>query len=145
MHVEPTFVADGKAAEPVQPGKALLDHPSVPAELLSRIETAPSDAGFDVAAGTGASATTMVIGFVGMQLVWPASWSAALAGNRRHGVKQRLHRHAVVHVGAAQQEGEQGTAAICDQVPLCARPASICRARTDRGTPFWAAMDELSI
>ena len=103
VHIDPAFVTDGVAAEPVQPRKAAFDHPSVLAQLFANIDTPPCDARLDVAADGGASATTMVIGFVGVQLVGSASWSTALAGNRRHSVKQFLQRHAIVYVGPVRR------------------------------------------
>ncbi len=104
MDVEPAFVSDGKPAEAVEPGEAPLDDPSVPAEFLLRFDPAPGDARLDATPMTGASTATVITGFVGMQLVGPASWSAAFACDGRHGVEQVLERHAVVDVGSGQPD-----------------------------------------
>ena len=91
------------------------------------------------------SAAAVIIGFVGMQLVGPASWSAALACDGRHGVEHILERHAVVDVGSGQPQGERDAAPIGDQVVLGAGPASIRRVRTRAKSPFLAAKDEPSM
>jgi len=145
MHVEPSFVTYGEASEFVEPCEAALDHPSVAAELLAGLDAAPGDARLDPAAQAGAPAAAMIVGFVGVQLVGSASRPAAPTRDRRHGIEQRLEWHAVVDVGPGQQKGERDAAAIRDQMAFGARPASIRRVRTCRGTPFLAAMDELSM
>jgi hypothetical protein len=144
MDVEAAFVADGKPPELVEPGKAALDDPSMAAKSLACLDASPSDAGFDLTADASASATTVIVGLVGVQLVRSASWSASLACHRRDGVDQLLERHAVVDVGSSQYEGERNAAAIGDQVPLGAWSASIGGVRACRRTPLFAAMDELS-
>ena len=145
MHVEPSFVADGKPSEPVEPGEAALDHPAVAAEPLAGFDAAPGDARLDLPALAGSSAAAVIVGFVGVQFVGSASRSPALAGNVRHGVQQRLKRHAVVDVGPGQHEAEWEAAAVGDQMAFGARPASIGWVRAGRGAPLLAAMEELSM
>ena len=144
MDVDPAFVSDGKPPEAVEPSEAALDDPPVTAKLLLGFDAAPCDARLDAAAATGASAPTVVVGLVGMQLVGPAPWPARLACHRRHGIEHRLERHAVVDVGPGQPETERDAASVGDQVTFRAGPASIRRVRAGLGTPLLAAMDELS-
>lgn len=144
MDVEPSFVADGKSSKRIEPGEAALDDPSVAAKLLAGLDAAPGDAGLDPAALASSAAATIVVGFVGVQLVRPAPWSAALAGDRHNRVKQIFERPAVVNVGCGQQESERDAAPVRDKVTLCARLAPIRRVRACRDTPFLAAIDELS-
>jgi hypothetical protein len=49
----------------------------------------------------------VIVGFVGMQLVWPSTWSATRAADRRNAVEQLFQRHAIMDVGSGQQEGER--------------------------------------
>jgi hypothetical protein len=144
MHVEPSFIADSEPPELVEPCEAALDHPSMATELLTGVDAAPCDAWLDAATQAGAPAASVIVGFVGMQLVGSASRSAALARDGRHSIEQVLERYAVVNVGPGQQKGERDAAPIRDQMAFGARPASVGRVRTCRGTPFLAAMDELS-
>jgi hypothetical protein len=145
MHVEPSLIADSEPPELVEPREAAFDHPSMAAELLAGIYAAPGDAWFDAPTQAGASAAPVIVGFVGVQLVGSASRSAALARDGRHSVEQVLERYAVVNVGPGQQKGERDAVPIRDQMAFGARPASVGRVWTCRGTPFLAAMDELSM
>lgn len=144
VDVEPAFVSDGESAKSVDPREAAFDDPSVAAELLAGLDASPRDTWLDLTTAAGTTAATVVISLVGVQLVWSASRSAALACNGRDRVKQVLERHAVVDVGPGQEEGERETTPICDQVTFGAGPASICRVRTGGNTPLFAAIDELS-
>ncbi len=145
VHVGPSFIADSEPSELVEPCEAALDHPTIAAELLTGLDAAPRDAWLDPATQTGAPATPVIVGFVGVQLIWSAFRSAALARNMRHSVKQVLERYAVVDVGPGQQKGERDAVSIRDQMAFGARPASVGRVRTCRSAPFLAAMDELSM
>ena len=144
MDVEAAFVADGEPSELVEPCEAAFDHPAMAAKSLAGLDTPASNPRLDLATVTGAAATAMVIGLVGVQLVRSAPWSAALAGDGWNGVEQAFERHAVVDVGPGQQEGERDAAAVCGEVAFGAEPASIGWVGASRGTPFLAAMDELS-
>jgi len=144
MDVEPAFVADGEAAEFVEPSEAALDDPSIAAEFLTGFDASPCDARFDLAAVTGAAAAPVIVSLVGVQLVRSASRPPSLARNRRDGVDQILKRYTVVDIGSRQYEGERNATTIGDQVPLGARSASIGGVRACRRSPLFAAMDELS-
>jgi hypothetical protein len=98
VHVGPALVADGEAAEAVDPSEAALDDPSVAAELLATVDPAAGDAVFDAATRAGAPAAA-VVGFVGVQLVRSAS-----RPTRFPVTEQMLEGDAVVDVGAGQQE-----------------------------------------
>jgi hypothetical protein len=102
MDVEPALVADRQPAEAVEPSKTALDDPPVTAELLRALDAAPGDARSDVSAPASVATATVVVGFVGVQLVGSATRPAALASNRRNGVDQRLEGHAIMDVCASQ-------------------------------------------
>jgi hypothetical protein len=136
VHIEPPFIADSEPPEFVEPCEAALDHPSMATELLAGLDAAPGDAWLDMATQAGAPATPVIVGFVCVQLVGSAFWSAALTGDGRHSIEQVLERYAVVDVGPGQQKGERDAVSIRDQMAFGARPASVGRVRTCRGTPF---------
>ena len=145
MDIDPVFVSDGEATEAVQPPEAAFDHPSMTPELLAGVDAAPSDTWLDPATAAGTSASSMIVGLIGVQLVWPSAWPAAWASNRRNCVEQRLQRHTVVDVGPCQQEDERDAVAVRDKVAFGAGLASIRRVRADGCAPFLAAMEELSM
>jgi hypothetical protein len=145
MDVEPTLVANCQPAEAVDPSEGSLDDPSVATEPLAAIDASPCNARLDLPTVAGAAAAAMVIGLVGVQLIRPASGSAALSGNGWDRVEQTLERHTVVDVGPGQDKCERDTTAIRDQVTLGAGPASIRWIWPCGGSPLFAAMDELSM
>lgn len=100
MYVEPALVADGQAAEAVDPCECALDDPSVLAQPLAALDATTCDPVFDPAPKAGATAAAVVIGLIGVQLVRPASGSPGFSCNRRHGIEQVLEGLAVVGVGA---------------------------------------------
>ncbi len=145
MDVEPAFVSDGEPAEPVEPGEAALDDPSMPTELLAGLDAPPRNTRLDPAAVAGTTAAAMVVGLVGVQLVRPVPRPAALACDRRDRIEQLVEGQAVVDVGAGQEKGQRDAATIRDQMALGAGPASVRRVRACGLAPFLAAMDELSM
>lgn len=145
MDVKAPLVADSEASVASHPCEGPLDDPSMAAEFLAAINTASGNARCDASATASSVAAPMVIGFVGVQLVRSAPWAASLARNRRHRIEQLLERDAVVDVGAGQQERERDAAPVGDEVPLAARPAAVGRVRAGPRSPFFAAMDALSM
>ena len=144
VDVEASFVADGEAAEAVQPSEGPLDNPTVTSELLAGLDATPSDAGLDAAAFAGLAASSGVVGFVGVQLGRSASGPASLAAEGRDGIQQLVEGLAVVDVGSGQQEGERDALSVGDEVALGSRPAAVGRVRAGCFTPLLAAIDELS-
>jgi hypothetical protein len=144
MNVDAAFVSDGKPSEAVDPGEAAFDDPSVSAEFLRGFLRPPGDAGLNVAALAIVATALVVIGFVGVQLVWPTARPAALSGNGRDSVDQFLERHVVMDVRAGQQKGERNALAVRREMAFRAGPASICWIRPRRSAPFLAAMEEES-
>ena len=145
MDVEPPFVASGEATEAGYPSEGAFDHPAMTAEFLARRDAAPSDAGLDLALAASPATTPMVMSFVGMQLVGAPTRTATLSCNRRHGIKQRFERHAVVDVGRGQEERERDALAISDEVTLGPGLPAVGRVRSRGGAPLFAAMDALSM
>jgi hypothetical protein len=144
MGVEPALVADREATKAGEPGESALDDPSVLAQPLTALDATAGNTVLDAAALASKTATAVIIGLVGMQLVRAAPRSAALSRHEWDGVEQFLERFAVVGVGPGQQEGERDAATVGDEVTLGARLASVRRVRARPGSPFLAAMDALS-
>ena len=145
MDVASAFVSCDEPAKAVDPGKAAFDYPSMLSELLTGLNAASCDAGSDPATAAGLSAPSMVVGLVGVELVWSASRPARLPSDRRDAVEQLPEWHAVVGVGTGQDDGERKAVPIRDQVPLRAEPASVGRVRPRLVTPLLAARDALSM
>ena len=115
------------------------------AEFLAALDAAPRDAMLDAASLAGSTAATVIIGLVSMKLVGPLARTPPLPGDRRHGVEQRLERHAVVDVCRGQQEGERDALPVREDVALGAGTAPVGRIRACCGAPLFAAMDALSM
>jgi hypothetical protein len=145
MDVNPAFVADCEAAEAVQPGEAAFDNPAVASQFLACLDAASGNARLYATSDAGASASPVIVGFVGVQLVRPSTWSATRAPDRRNAVEQLFQWHAVMDVSSGQQKGERNTSSIGNQVTFSARSTSIRGVRADLGTPFLAAMEQLSM
>lgn len=92
MDVGASFVADDEASEPVDPGEAALDDPTMGPELLAALNTSPCDAVLDAPATARLATSSSVVGLVGVQLAGPATWSTPFAGDGGHGVDQALEK-----------------------------------------------------
>ena len=71
VDVEPAFVTDRGPPKLVEPSEDSLDGPSMTAKLLAVVDLSSSDTWLDAAEPTCIASATVVIGFVGMQLVRP--------------------------------------------------------------------------
>jgi hypothetical protein len=123
--VEPALVSDREATKAGEPGESALDDPSVLAQPLAALDATAGNTVLDAAALASKTATAVIIGLVGMQLVRAAPRSAAPSRHEWDGVEQFLARFAVVGVGPGQQEGERDAATVGDEVTLGARLASV--------------------
>ena len=83
MDVASALVARDEPAEAVDPREGALDDPPVAAQLLAGLDAPPGDARSDAATAAGLTAASMVVGFVSVELVRPASRAACLAPDRR--------------------------------------------------------------
>jgi serine/threonine-protein kinase len=66
VDVRAAFVADGEAPEPVEPGKAALDHPTVPAEPRRGLDAPAGDPRLDAPHAAGHATAPIVVALVGM-------------------------------------------------------------------------------
>lgn len=62
------LVADGQAAEAVEPGMGTLDHPSVAAKFLAALDTTTDDARHDPARPTFVQAGSCIVGLLACSL-----------------------------------------------------------------------------
>ena len=138
VDVEASFVADSQAAEAVQPGEGPLDDPAMTSELLAGFDTASCDAGLDASFLAGLTASTEVVGFVGMELGRSSSGPASLTAHRRDGIEQFVEGFAVVDIGSGQQKGERDALPFCDEMAFGPRPAAVGWIGTSRLTPHLA-------
>ena len=128
-----------------EPGVRALDDPPVTAKMLTAFNAATRDAGLDAALPTLVATSTMIIAFVGMKLDWTPSWTTALASSHAwNGVQRLSQHHAVVAVGAAQDDAERRAVSVDDKMAFRAWLATIRRVWTRRGSPFFAATEALS-
>jgi hypothetical protein len=138
------LVADGEAAEAAEPGQGSLNNPSVPAQPRARLHATSSDAGPDGAGAALLTATTMVVGLVGVELLGPPTGPALAVPHARHRVEGGRQHQAVVPVRRAQTDAERRAPSVDHKVALRARFASIRRVRAGLGTPLLAGTDALS-
>lgn len=144
MDVGAALVADGETAEFVEPGKAALDDPTGAAELFGAFDAVSGDPWHDVSAPTSVATAAVIVGFVGVQLVGPLPRASAFAADRRNCIDQGFERHAVVDVGAGQQNGQRDALPIRREMAFRAGPPAVRGVRPRGVAPFFAAMDDPS-
>ena len=144
VDVEASFVADGEAAEAVQPSEGPLDNPAMTAELLTGSDAASFNASLDTSSLAGLAASAKVVGFVGMELGRSLSGPASPSTDGRNGIQQLVEGLAVVDVGPSQQEGKRDVLQVGDKATPGPRSAAVVRIGAGRLTPLLAAIDELS-
>ena len=144
MDIGTSLVSDDEASAAVEPGEGALDDPAVSAQPVLALDPTSGDAGRDVARATGAAAAGEVARLIGVQFVGSAPRPTAAAADRRDGIQQCLEGHAVVDVGAGQDDGERNAAAVGDEVALCPGLAAIGRVRPGLKPPFLAGRLVLS-
>lgn len=144
MDIDTPYVAGGEAAETNEQGNCALDDLSISAQALVGVDAAAGDARCDPEPLAGLTTATKIIGLVGVQLLWPAPRLAVLAADGRNCVEHLFEGHAAVDVRPDQDEREENALAIRDAVVLRGGTVAIGRIQPLRGTPFFAAMEELS-
>jgi hypothetical protein len=151
VDVGSALVADREAADWLNllrqaqdEGQRPFHDPPVPPKPCTALDTAPSDAGLDVAAGQSPTAAAMIVSLVGVELAGPsARWSPGLPDGR-DGIDHLFQHDAVVNVGSCQADCERDALRIGEDVTLRTRLAAIRWVRTCRRAPLLAATDALS-
>ena len=144
MDVGTALVADGKAAELVEPGEGALDHPAMASEALRGLDAPASNARGDRAGAAFGTATAMIVRLVSVQLGGALAGSSAPVPHAGDGVEGCGQQRGVVPVGARQRQAERRSPGIDHAMALRARFAAIRRVRAGRASPFLAATAALS-
>ena len=144
MDVGAALVADGEAAEAVEPGEGSFHHPAMAPEALTGVDASPGNASLDASSAQKGAAAAMVIGFVGMELFWPAPRSSSRAADRRNCFDQRFKDRAVVAVGPRELRCQRDALPFNHKVALRARFAAIRRIRSGESAPLFAGTLALS-
>jgi hypothetical protein len=104
MDVISALVADGEAAEAVEPGEGPLDPPPVLAEPLAALDASPGNARDDATASAFMGATAIFAGLAGVQLARPAMGPSSPSSlNAWHSIQDGGQHAAVVAVSAAER------------------------------------------
>jgi hypothetical protein len=138
MDVGTSLVADGKAAEAMEPRNRPLDDPSVPTEALAVLDASARDARSDAAGTTDHPTEDVVVGLVGVKLVRARARSAAADLDRRQLVEHRPEHLAVVQIGAREVRREWDAAPVYDDVVLGSELSAVRRVRAGLFTPPFA-------
>lgn len=138
------LIADGKAAELVDPGEGALDHPSVLSEMLGTIDAAAGDAGRDRPLAQVFPAAVEVVALVGVEFLGSPARPSAPLPDRVDRIDHRGQRHAVVAVGPGQDDGERQPPPVDHDVALGARFAAVGGIGADRISPLLAGTEDAS-
>ena len=138
------LIADGEAAEAIEPSERALDNPAVSAQPLARLHASSCNPGRDGAGATLLAAATVIVGFVRMELLRAPAGSTSAVPHARHGVERCGQHEAVVAIGRAQADPEERTLSVDHKMALRARFAAIRRVRAGLSAPFFAGTDALS-
>jgi hypothetical protein len=130
--------SDEQPASVVQPGEGAFNNPAVTSEPGAVLALAASNDGFDAALPDEAAVLVVVVAAVGDQRPRPASGPTGSTADGRHTIEQHEQLGDVVAVAARERPGERDPAAVYEEVVLAARPATIDRAGTRFGAPFFA-------
>jgi len=139
-----SFVSDDETPEAVDPGEGAFDDPSVLSEMAAAFDAAPGDARCDGARPQIASAAIEVVGLVGMELGRTPARSPPFLAHRANDVDDGGQRHAVMAIGAGQDNGERNTVPVDHDVALGPRLAAVGRVRPGLLAPLFAGTDDAS-
>lgn len=144
MDVLTSLIANGEAAEAVEPGQCALHYPPIAAQSLTDVHTAAGNPRRDGPSAALSAAPSMIVGFIGVQLVRSALGTSTPMADRRHRIESGREHEAIVPVSSAQAQAERCARPVDHNVALRARFAAIRRVRAGCSAPFLAAMAEES-
>src|SRR5579885_51310 len=139
MDILAPLVADGEAAEAVQPRLRALHHPAMPAELLAALDAPPGDAGRDAVAAQEGAPARETVALVGMHLVRTLAPIAGRLGDGGNRGDQPLERDTVVLAGGRMRGKEREALGFDHNMVLRARFAAIRRVGADQEPPLLAS------
>ena len=145
MNVIKPFIPNTQAAKAVEPGPGALHYPTIATQPLARFNASARDARCDAALPQFAAQRASIIGFVGMQLLRPLTWTPlAAAPNRRDGIHNFEHHPRVMDVSRTQECRERDALALDHKMALRARFAAIRRILAGFCAPFRAGTEKES-
>ena len=145
MAVYSALESHSQLAEGSQPGMSSLDYPAVATQSIIAFDAPARDPILDAAHPEMASATRIVVAFVGMQFVGPASRSASPSGDSWQRVHQGFEDHRVVSIRPRHAEHQRDALPVRDDVPLAAELAAVCRVGARVRAPRGLGTDDPSI
>ena len=122
----------------MEPGEGAFDDPAVASELGAVFGLSAGDDWFDAALPDEAAVLVVVVAAVGEQRARSSARPAGAPPDRWHAVEQVKQLCNVVAVRGGQRPGQRDTRAVYKEMVLAACPASIDRAGTRFGAPFFA-------
>ena len=138
MDVGAALVADGQAAEAVEPGERALDHPAVATERCAGVDALAGDADPDVAPAQRRAAARDVVALVGVQLGRALAPPPVGLLDRRDGIEQRPRRRPSrggwPRSGARRAGCRPGRPQHGASCPVCRDPSGSARRSSP---PFW--------
>lgn len=119
MDVSALRVADAQSTDWGEPGRSSLHAPAMASEMLAALDAPSSDPWCDAARPTLASAATMIVALVCLQLVWCASRAPTPSGAHAwRRVEGRRQHSAVVTADTGEGQTKRRTPGIHDEVAL---------------------------
>ena len=138
MDVVAAVGADEEAAAVVQPGEGAFDNPAVSAEARAVLGLAASDDRLHAPLPDEPAVFVVVVAAVSDQRPRPSPGATDPTAHGRHPIEQLEQLGDVVAVAGGERPGERHPAAVYEQVVFAAAAASVDRARTCLGAPFFA-------
>jgi len=135
MDVIAPFVADFEAPISIEPRERALDHPTIAAKALARLNASSCDTRNDIPCSQRLTAASIVVALVRVQLGRPLAALAMRRSDRLDRVDGLFQHLGVVHVGCRLHYGEGNTLPVDHKMALRARFAAICRVRTGLRSP----------
>jgi hypothetical protein len=142
MDVVPPLVADREPTVLRKPGQCALHHPPVSSQLLAALNALPGYAALDSALSQRSFAFSIVVCFVGMQLLGTlprSSPTGTLDG--LYGVDEFFEDHRVVDVCCAEHYRERDAPWVRNKVALRTLLSFIRRIRSSFWAPLLAGME----
>jgi hypothetical protein len=138
VDVGATLVADGQAAELVEPGQGPLDHPAMASQLLARLDPLAGDPAADATASQSLATATGVVSLIGVKFVGPLARCTPGPPDAGDAIDQFLEDGAVVDIGRRDPQRQRDALPLDRDVPLGARFATISRIRAGLWPPLLA-------
>jgi len=142
MDVVSALVANREPAVLRKPGQRALHYPPVPTQLLAAVYALSCYATLYPTLSQGSFTLLVVVGFVGMQLLWTLPRSAPTRTlDGLYGVDEFFKNHRVVDVCGRERYREWDTPSVRNKVALRALLSLICRIRSGFCAPLLAGME----